>query len=140
MASGPGDATAAGESEKEDVDVEAAKQARYISAFSPDDIPGAQESNASLEVAALMQQLEVLDNAAQRSVAAEVESAIEGGACLVDDAGRERILEICGDIHQKAIRLSRPERWRNCSGNYKRRFLAIKIGRRSDQIPILCQY
>ena len=34
-----------------------------------------------------MQQLEDLDHAAQRSVAAEVESAVEGGACLIDDAG-----------------------------------------------------
>ena len=99
VASGPGDATAAGELERADADVEAAKQSRFISAFHPDDIPGASESTASLEVAALMQQLEDLDAAAQRSVAAEVESAVEGGACLTDEAGRARVLELC-----KAIR------------------------------------
>lgn len=110
VASGPGDATAAGEIENADVDVETAKQARYISAFSPDDIPGAQESSACLEVTALMQQLEELDNAAQRSVTAEVESAIESGACLVDDAGRERILDICKEIRSHAAKLSQPER------------------------------
>ena len=90
--SGPGDATAAGAMEQADADVEAAKQARYISAFNPDDIPGASETAASLEVTALMQQLEDLDQAAQRSVAAEVESAVESGACLIDDAGG---LETC---------------------------------------------
>ena len=40
-------------------------------------------------------QLEELDQAAQRSVAAEVESALESrlgdGACLVDEAGRSRM-------------------------------------------------
>jgi len=56
--SGPGDATAAGAEEKLDADVEAAKQARYISAFSPEDIPGAGGSSATLEVASLMNQLE----------------------------------------------------------------------------------
>ncbi len=43
-------------------------------------------------------------------MAAEVESAIEGGACLVDDAGRERILEICQDIRNQAAKLSRPNK------------------------------
>ena len=33
VATGPGDATAAGEAERQDADVEAARQARYISAF-----------------------------------------------------------------------------------------------------------
>ena len=110
VASGPGDATAAGSMENADLQVEAAKESRYISAFSPEDIPGAQESSASLEVAALMNQLEDLDNAAQRSVAAEVESAIEGGACLVDDAGRERILTLCQEIRAQATKLSHPDK------------------------------
>ena len=107
IASGPGDATAAGALERMDADVEAAKQARYINAFSPEDIPGVGETAGSLEVASLMHQLEELDNAAQRSVAAEVESAIEGGACLVDDAGRERMLDLCKQIRDSAAKLSR---------------------------------
>ena len=37
----PGDATSAGEAEREDAEVRAVKDARFISAFSPDDIPGA---------------------------------------------------------------------------------------------------
>ena len=41
IASGPGDATVAGNEEQADLDVEAAKAARTICAFSPDDIPGA---------------------------------------------------------------------------------------------------
>ena len=110
VATGPADATASGETERADADAEAAAQARYVSAFSPDHIPGAQDSRASLEVSALMQQLEELDHAAQRSVATEVESAIEGGACLVDDAGRDRILEICKEIRTQAAKLSQPER------------------------------
>ena len=42
--------------------MEAAKAARIINAFHPDDIPGAQESSVSLEVAALMEMLEELEN------------------------------------------------------------------------------
>ena len=56
-----------------------------------------------------MHQLEELDKTAQRSVATEVESAIDGGACLVDDAGRERILDLCKQVRQKAAELSRSE-------------------------------
>ena len=57
-----------------------------------------------------MQQLEELDHAEQRSVAAEAESAVESGACLIDDAGRERILDICKQIRDGAANMSRPER------------------------------
>jgi len=57
----------------------------------------------------LMHQLEELDNAAQRSVAAEVESALEGGARLVDDAGRERMLDLCIEIRKRAEKLSKGE-------------------------------
>ena len=110
VASGPGDATAGVAQEKEDAEVEAAKQAQILNAFSEDDIPGSSESAASLEVAALMQQLEELDHAAQRSVAAEAESAVESGACLIDDAGRERILDICKQISDGAAGLSRTDR------------------------------
>ena len=46
VAEGPGDATAAGAAERGDADVEAAKQARYISTFNPDDIPGAGATDA----------------------------------------------------------------------------------------------
>ena len=112
IASGPGDATVAGNEEQADLDVEAAKAARTICAFSPDDIPGAQESSASLEVASLMEMLEDLENNAQRSVAAEIESSLESGACLVDDAGRERILAICTKIRAQAAKLSHPEKMR----------------------------
>ena len=108
--SGPGDATSAGEAEREDAEVQAAKDARFISAFSPDDIPGAEQSAACMDVAALQSQLEQLQDATKRSVAAEVESAIEGGACLVDEAGRDRILEICRGIRQSATKLSHHER------------------------------
>ena len=55
------------------------------------------EQRGAMEVTKLMQQLVELDQAAQRSVAAEVESALEpcsgDAACLADDAGRARILE-----------------------------------------------
>ena len=67
-----------------------------------------------MEVAALMQQLEELDQAAQRSVAAEVESALESrlgeAACLVDEAGRARILEVCQKVRQSCARLDEAER------------------------------
>ena len=100
VASGPADATESGEMDKADADVQAAKQARYISAFDPESLPGAGESAACLELASLQQQLEDLEATAQRSVAAEVESALESGACLVDDAGRERILDLCKKIRE----------------------------------------
>ena len=83
VADGPGDATASGEQDCLDADVEAAKQARYISAFEPQVADLNEKSSATAEVVALIQQLENLDRTAQRSVAAEVESAIEGGACLI---------------------------------------------------------
>ena len=85
-------------------------QARFISAFCPDDIPGAGQSSACLEVAALQNQLDDIASATKRSIAAEVESAIEGGACLVDEAGRERILEHCRALRKSAAKLSLPER------------------------------
>ena len=40
------------------MEVEAAKQARFISAFNPEDIPGGEDSRACLEVAAFQNQLE----------------------------------------------------------------------------------
>ena len=77
IAEGPEDATAAGEAERMDADVGAARDARYVAAFEPDlqDLNGG--NAGSMEVASLMQQLEELDNAARRSVAAEVESSLE---------------------------------------------------------------
>ena len=108
IASGPADATAAGEEDRVDADVEAAKQARYISAFEPNisDLNG--DGEGAAEVTALLQQLETLNETAQRSVAAEVESAVEGGACLIDDVGRAKVLEICRDVRESCRRLDLP--------------------------------
>ena len=64
VASGPADATVAGEADAADAYVEEAKQARYISAFDPDGIPGANHSSATLDVAALMTALEHVGTAA----------------------------------------------------------------------------
>ena len=135
VASGPGDATAAGSMDRQDADVESAKQSRFISAFSPDDIPGASESAASLEVAALMQQLEELDQAAQRSVAAEVESAVEGGGCLIDDAGRERILGICEQIRAGAAKLSRTEKLSKLQAELQRSAMGQQTWQESTAQP-----
>ena len=113
-AEGPGDATASGEMDRMDADIAAAREARYIAAFEPEtqDLNG--ENRGAMEVAALMQQIEELDQAAQRSVAAEVESALEGrlgeAACLVDEAGRARILEICEKVRKSCARLDDAER------------------------------
>ena len=102
VAEGPADATAMGEAERMDADVAAARDARYIAAFDPDAGDLSNKHTGSMQVAALMQQLEELDQVAQRSVAGEVESALESqlgeGACLVDEAGRQRILEICEKV------------------------------------------
>ena len=108
-ASDPSDATASGAAEAEEAEFEAARQQRYISAFCPEDIPVDEEAAAVMEVAALERQLEDLDQAAQRSVAAEVESAIEGGACLHDEAGRERVLALCAKVRY-VPRCARPRR------------------------------
>ena len=75
--------------------MQACQEARFISAFSPEDIPGAKTSAGALEVSALMQQLQDLTTTAQRSVAKEMEHAIESGAALLDEAGRDRVLEMC---------------------------------------------
>ena len=68
MFEGPADATAMGEAERMDADMAAARDARYIAAFEPDvqDLNG--EGRGSMEVVSLMQQLEELDQSAQRSV------------------------------------------------------------------------
>ena len=132
LASGPADATAAGEAERADADVEAAKQARFVSAFHPDDIPGAQQSSTCLEVAALQHQLEEIQGATKRSIAAEVESAIEGGARLVDEAGRERILEMCKDLRKHAQRLSQPERLAKLQAELQKAALGHETWQRTD--------
>ena len=100
VASGPADATVDGEQDRLDADVDAAKQARYISAFEPQVADLNERISATAEVVALLNQLEDLDATAQRSVASEVESVIEGGACLTDDVGRTRILDICREVRQ----------------------------------------
>ena len=114
VAEGPADATVSGEMDRMDADIAAAREARYIAAFEPEaqDLNG--ENRGAMEVAALMQQLEELDLAAQRSVAAEVESALESrmgeAACLVDEAGRARILDICEEVRKSCARLDDAER------------------------------
>ena len=75
VAEGPGDATASGEMDRMDADIAAAREARYIAAFEPETEDLNKQTSGAMEVTALMQQLEELDQAAQRSVAAEVESA-----------------------------------------------------------------
>ncbi|CAK0796442.1 unnamed protein product, partial [Prorocentrum cordatum] len=111
VAEGPGDATAAGEEDRMDADIAAAREARYIAAFEPETQDLNTKHSGAMEVTALMQQLEELDHAAQRSVALEIESAAEArlgdGACLVDHAGRERILELCEKIHKKCAKTLR---------------------------------
>ena len=77
VSEGPGDATAAGEEDRMDADIAAAREARYIAAFEPETRDLNDERSGAMEVTALMQQLEELDQAAQRSVAAEVEPALE---------------------------------------------------------------
>ena len=107
VASGPADATASGEAERQDAEVEAARQARYISAFEEQvrDLNG-QEDDGTLEVVALINQLKALELAAEKSVAAELETLIEGGECpLRDTVGRERILEMCRQIRKSCRRL-----------------------------------
>ena len=68
-----------------------------------------QDKSGAMEVTAVMQQLEELDHAAQRSVAVEVESALESGlgdeGGLVDEVGRARILDLCTQVHQSCKRL-----------------------------------
>ena len=107
VSSGPGDATAAGEEERLDADVEASRQARYISAFETQ-VADLNESTTSgtMEVVSLINQLQELEQAAQRSVAAEMETAIEANPDLIDDAGRERILKLCQDVRRRCQRLS----------------------------------
>ena len=135
VASGPADATAAGEAERADADVEGAKQARFISAFNPDEIPGAQQSSTCLEVAALQQQLDDIQSATKRSIAAEVESALDHGARLVDDAGRERLLEMCKDLRSHATRLSQPERMRKLQAELQKASLGQQSWQRPDGEP-----
>jgi len=107
LSSGPGDATAAGHADKMDEDVAHERQSRVVSAFHPDDIPGAKAHESCMQITGLQHQLEDLDAAAARSVAAEAESILESqldgnGSCLQDGAGRERILELCAQVRKTA--------------------------------------
>ena len=70
--------------------MEAARQARVINALDPD-VPDFNENDGSLQVASLRRQLEDLQNASRRSVAAELESALENDAGLIDEAGRDTL-------------------------------------------------
>ena len=92
-----------------DADIAAAREARYIAALEAEPWELHSGIRGAMEVTALMQQLEELDQAAQRSVAAEIESAVESrlgeAAVLVDDAGRERILEICKKVRKSCARI-----------------------------------
>jgi hypothetical protein len=114
VAEGPADATAMGEAERMDADLSAARDARCIAAFDPDAGDLNNQKSGAMQVASLMQQLEELDRAAQRSVAAEVESALESqlgqGACLVDEAGRARIFDICKKVRSSCARLDDAEK------------------------------
>ena len=130
--SGPGDATAAGEAERADADVEAAKQAQFISAFSPDDIPGMSQSAACMEVAALENQLNEVENATKRSIAAEAESLIEGGAGLVDEAGQARILEICQKVRKSAEKLALPDRLYKIQDELRKASMGLKNWQMDD--------
>ena len=80
QAAGPGDATAAGQAEQADAEVQAARQSRCMWAFHPEVIPLDPCAKAAMDVASLTAQLKVIDEAAHRPVAAQVESAVEG--CL----------------------------------------------------------
>lgn len=136
LARGPADATVAGESEHADQQLAAAEQARFVSAFHPDDVPGAQHSSACLEVAALQHQLDEIQCASKRSIAAEVESALEGGACLVDEAGRERLLDMCSQLRSHAKRLSHPERAQKLQAELQKAALGHQVWQRPDGEPV----
>jgi hypothetical protein len=112
VARGPAEATAAGTEEAEDADARTCQESRYVSALNEEDIPGLSASAGVLEIASLMGQLEELDATAQRSVAKETEYALESGAALVDEAGRERILELCRAVRKGAKRLVASQRQR----------------------------
>jgi hypothetical protein len=59
-----------------------------------------------------VQQIEELQKATQRSIAAEMESLAEGqgaSALLQDEAGRTRITDLCEQIRKRCARLSSSE-------------------------------
>ena len=82
-----------------------------------------------------MEMLEDLENNAQRSVAAEIESSLESGACLVDDAGRERILAICTKIRAQAAKLSHPEKMRKLQAQLQQAALGQQEWQKTHQDP-----
>ena len=109
VASEPADATVDGGQDRLEPDVDVAKQRLYISVFEPQVVDLNERNSATSEIVALLDQLEDLDATAQRSVASEVESAIEGGVCLTADVGRTRILNICRDAREECQRLDASE-------------------------------
>ena len=117
VAEGPADATAAGEQDRLDADISAARDERVLAVFEPEVRDLNEKGSGDVEVTALMQQLEELDEASRRSVAAEAESllasdAMESGAGLMDEDGRRRIAEMAQNVRQRCKRLCEREKKR----------------------------
>ena len=115
VAEGPADATAAGEQDRLDADISAARDERVLAVFEPEVRDLNEKGSGDVEVTALMQQLEELDEASRRSVAAEAESllasdAMESGAGLMDEDGRRRIAEMAQNVRQRCKRLCEREK------------------------------
>ncbi|CAJ1335646.1 unnamed protein product, partial [Effrenium voratum] len=63
----------------------------------------------SMMLVGMLQKLEELEQAGARSVALEMESMVEEQRTLVDRLGRQKILDLCREIHQSCRQLSAAE-------------------------------
>ena len=101
---------AAGKEGRRGADTAADREVRFIATFEPEARDLDDEQSGAVGVTALTL-LEEFDQAAQRSVAAEVESApgprLGDAPRLVDDAGSARILGVRQEVRRSRTRLAR---------------------------------
>ena len=110
MQTGPGEATEAAQSVRQDGDVSRDLSETCVLAMEPQ----VEDFNShgrvtSMMLVGMLQKLEELEQAGARSVALEMESMVEEQRTLVDRLGRQKILDLCREIHQSCRQLSAAE-------------------------------
>jgi len=63
-------------------------------------------SDVCSRIVTLLQKLEELEAAGARSVAVEMETFVDEQQTLVDHVGRQRMLDLCTEIHESCQKLS----------------------------------
>ena len=106
VAEGPATSTEGQQAMTAEDEIAAARESRFVSAFEPLVQDLNEQDHASAEVISLLNQLQEMEKTAARSVATEVEAAVESETVLIDEVGRKRILALCDTVRKQCERLS----------------------------------